>query len=421
MIRNIFVHTKRIHYLLRMWLCAVLCAGWQAHAIEIRGLVDLRVGTSDADRSWTRDGLDKTRFDRDSGGIRLGQAFLRVDGEVMNDVSASVVASASDDRRRLLDITEAWLGWNPVPSSAWKTRVKFGAFFPVSSLEIDYDSIGWTPLRTISSSAINSWIGEELRTQGVELTMTRKGVTEASAHDYGFTLALFGRNDPIGSLLAWRGWSISDRITGLTESIRLADLPIYRADGGLPRQNRSIRIAREIDNRPGFYAGAHYAYKGWLSVSAMHYDNRGDPLIVKNGQYSWHTRFNHLSARIQPDDKWQILLQALHGETIMGPNAVHFRYAAWYALVSHPIGEGNLAVRVDRFGAKEHRADIFPSDPNGETGRAVAIAYSWPLSPSVSLVTEALRVKSDRPARILIFDSPTKTEKSLTASIRWQF
>ena len=270
MVGNTLAPSTRFRYLRPVWLCALLCTGWQAHAIEIRGLVDLRVGSSDATRSWTRDGLDKTRFDRDAGNIRLGQAFLRIDGEVANDVSASVVASASDDRRRLVDITEASLGWNPVPSSAWKTRVKFGAFFPVTSLEIDYDSIGWTPARTISSSAINSWIGEELRTQGVELTMTRKGVTEASAHDYGFTLALLGRNDPIGSLLAWRGWSISDRITGLTESIRLADLPVYRPGGGLPQQNRSIRIARELDYRPGFYVGAHYAYMGWLSVNALH-------------------------------------------------------------------------------------------------------------------------------------------------------
>ncbi|MEO8385231.1 MAG: hypothetical protein ABI583_08315 [Betaproteobacteria bacterium] len=103
MVRNSFVQSGRFRYLRSMWLCAALCTGWQAYGIEIRGLVDLRVGTSDADRSWTRDGLDKTRFDRNSGGIRLGQAFLRVNGEVVNDLSASVVASASDDRRRIVD------------------------------------------------------------------------------------------------------------------------------------------------------------------------------------------------------------------------------------------------------------------------------------------------------------------------------
>ena len=402
-------------------LCTLLVVGGHLHAIEFRGLVDLRAGTSDADRSWTRDGLDKTRYDRNSGNIRLGQAFLRVDGELLDDVTASVVASASDDRRGLVDINEAWLGWNPVPGSAWKTRVKFGAFFPVTSLEIDYDSIGWTPVRTISSSAINSWIGEELRTQGIELTMTRKGITENSAHDYGFTAALFGRNDPAGSLLAWRGWSIGDRITGLTEPIRLADLPVYRPDGALEQQNRSIHLMRELDNRAGYYFGAHYAYDGWLSVNAMRYDNRGDPLIVKNGQYSWHTRFSHASARIHPPGKWEILLQALHGETIMGPNAVRLHYRSWYALASHPIGPGTLAIRFDRFDAKEHAADILPADPNGESGRSVAIAYRLRMNPYTSVMVEALRVQSDRAARTLIGDAPARTERSLTASVRWQF
>ena len=379
------------------------------------------MGASDADRSWTRDGLDKTRFDGNAGNIRLGQAFLRLDGEVLNEVTASVVASASDDRRRLVDITEAWLGWNPVPDSAWKTRVKLGAFFPVTSLEIDYDSLGWTPVRTISSSAINSWIGEELRTQGVELTVTRKGISENSAHDYGFTAAVFGRNDPMGSLLAWRGWSIGDRITGLTESIRLADLPVYRPGGALAQQNRSIHVMREIDHRPGFYVGAHYRYAGWLSVNTLRYDNRGDPLVVTNGQYSWNVRFTHLNARLQLGDKWEILLQALRGETIMGPNAVRLRYSAWYALASHPFGPGNLAVRFDRFNAQEHPADILPSDPNGEHGRALAIAYAWRISPSVSFVAEALGVQSDRVARTAIGDTPEKTERSLTTSVRWQF
>ena len=62
--------------------------------------------------------IDKTRFDRRSGNIRLGQAVLRVDGELLYDLTASVVASAADDRRKLVDINEAWLGWNPVPDSA---------------------------------------------------------------------------------------------------------------------------------------------------------------------------------------------------------------------------------------------------------------------------------------------------------------
>ena len=47
--------------------------------------------------------------------------------------------------------------------------MKAGAFFPTISLE--NDDIGWTSPYTLSASAINTWIGEELRTIGTEGTL----------------------------------------------------------------------------------------------------------------------------------------------------------------------------------------------------------------------------------------------------------
>ena len=376
------MRNRRVTHFVQVVFFTLLGAGQPLHAIEVRGLIDARVGATDANRSWTRDGLDKTRVDGESGKVRLGQAFLRLDAELLADVSAMVVASANDDRRGFLDINEAWLSWSPVPRSPWKTRVKAGAFFPTPNLEIDYDSIGWTPVRTVSSSAINSWIGEEFRSHGIEFNITRKGNSANSPHSFGFTAALFGRNDPAGTLLAWRGWSISDRVTGLTEPIRLADLPVYRHGGPLPKQSREVRIGREIDGRAGYSPGARYGHESWLHLDAMHYDNRGDPLVIKNGQYSWNTRFDHLSVRLHPGGKWVWLLQALRGETIMGPDAVRLRYDAWYVLASHPLGAGDLTMRYDRFRAREHAADINPTDPNGERGRALALAWSWQFNPA---------------------------------------
>ena len=412
---------KKIANLMYGLVCASLCTGGPIHAIELSGLVDLRVVATDAERSWTRDGLDKTRFDRSSGTVKLGQAFLRANAELLDMVTATVVASAGDDRGGGVDITEAWIGWNPVPRGPWKARVKVGSFFPATNLEIDYDSIGWTPVRTLSSSAINSWMGEELRINGVEASLRRKGHSQGSSHDIGFTAAVFKGNDPTGTLLAWRGWSLSDRITGLKEPIRLADLPVYGPGGALEAQDRSIHVFREIDNRPGYYFGAHYGYDGWLSVDAMHYDNRGDPLVLKQGQYSWHTRFDHLSARMHFGDKWVLLFQGLRGETAMGPNAVRLRFDAWYAMASRPLGPGNLTLRYDRFRVREQSTDLLPTDPNSEKGRALALAYLWPVNESISLVSEALVVRSSRVARTLIGEPIGKTERSLVAAIRWHF
>ncbi|WP_310389803.1 hypothetical protein [Roseateles sp.] len=402
-------------------LAAALAAAAPAHAagVEWHGLLDLRAVLSDAERSWTHAGLGKSRADQQSSPLRLGQAFLAAQGDLSNAVAARLVLSAADDRAGALDINEAWLLWSPIPASAWKTRVKLGAFFPATSLEIDYDSIGWTPVRTVSSSAINSWIGEELRTLGAELSLVRKGSPSGSPHDYGFNLGVFGANDPAGTLLAWRGWSVSDRITGLTESLQLADLPVYRPDGPINKQTRHMHVFRELDGRAGYYVGGHYGYAERIKVAAMHYDNRADPLVVKSGQYGWHTRFDHLSLQLRPAGQWELAAQAMAGETLMGPQAVRVKFKAWYLLASHPLAQGQLSARYDSFSASEN--DILPSDPNAEDGQALALAYALPLGQGWSLVSEALVIKSTRPARLLIGAAPAQTERSLSVSLRWQF
>ena len=405
--------------------CAVFLLATPVRAVELRGVLDVRLVASDAEQSWVGAGLDKTRFDRNSSPLRLGQAVLRVDGDLAPEFSASAVLSASDDRRGLLDVNEAWIAWNPVPSSPWKTRVRVGAFFPATSLEVGYDNIGWTPEHTVSSSAINSWLGEELRTKGIEVNFSRNGRLSASPHDFGLTGALLLGNDPLGTLLAWRGWSVGDRVSGLSESLPLADLPVFRAGGELPDQSRSINAFREIDGRLGFYVGANYAYTGVaktrFELAAMHYDNRGDPLVIRSGQYSWRTRFNHVSLRLLGVGQWEFSAQWLGGNTLMGPNAVNLDYCAAYLLAVHPFGPGTVSVRVDQFNARERLEDVIRADANSEDGKALALSYHWRISPSLSLVTEALVVDSDRAARSALGLPTSRLERSLTAALRVSF
>lgn len=404
--------TKTLGRLAVLLTCGVPLS---ASSVEWSGLLDVRAQAADNERSWTRAGMGKMRDDR--SGIR-GQAILGAEVDISDAITGSAVLNASD-RPRLVDLQEAWLGWNPVPAGPWKIRAKAGLFFPPGNQEIDYQRLTWTPSRTISSSAINSWIGEELRTKGLELSLTHRGRASGSPHDFGATAAVFNGNDPAGTLLAWRGWGVGDRITGVSEAIELADLPVYRADGAINRQARAIKLFREIDGRAGYYVALHYAYTDKLDVMAMHYDNRGDPLIVKQGQYSWATSFNQLGLRLRQAAGWELMAQYLTGFTAMGPRAVALDYRAWYALASHRIGTGSLTLRYDRFGTRED--DILPADPNGEDGRAIALAFAFEFSPTVSLVTELLTLHSSRPARRLVGDASNQHERSLKTSLRWQF
>ncbi|MFP5389930.1 MAG: hypothetical protein ACLGI6_00060 [Gammaproteobacteria bacterium] len=397
----------------------LLCG--QARALDLHGVVDLRAAAVSASPSWLHGGMGKLRYD--DSGVRLGQATLEASGELLDQVvdnlSATVVANIHDDRRGAAGVNEAFISWNPVPGGPWKTRVKAGAFFPVTSLELDYDSVGWTPTRTVSSSAINSWIGEELRTKGIELTFSRNGRLAGSPHDFSITAALYKWNDETGTLLAWRGWSISERITSLTEPLPLPDLPVYREGTGFIDQTRAIHPFREIDDRTGFYVSSTYAWRGWLELTAMHYDNRANPMAYEDDQWGWTTRFNHVGLRARPGNGWEWVLQAMDGSTLVGPRGVNARYRSWFALASHALGPGTATLRYDHFGISED--DIAPADPNTEHGHALALAYALELRPEWTLVTEALRVDSTRAARALIGVAPRQRERSLSVSLRYRF
>ena len=388
-----------------------------ATAIELSGTLDARASHESGQRSWTRSGLGKTRYG-DGTHVRLGQAILAGELPLTDAVSGFAIFNADDGRSQFVDVQEAWIGWHPVPVSPWKVRAKVGIFFPPLNQEQDYEQLTWLPTRTISASAINSWVGEELKSKGAELSLTHRGRSSGSPHDAGLTAAVFYGNDPAGTLLAWRGWGVGDRISGVSETLRLADLPVYRPDGAINLQSRNIHLFREIDGRAGYYVGANYAYAGVVEVSAMHYDNRGDPLIVKAGQYSWATKFNHAGIRLR-SGKWEWMFQYLTGSTAMGPRAAALDYHAWYALVSRRLGNGTLTLRYDRFGAEED--DIIASDPNAERGKALAIAYVADINDTLSVVSELLLLRSARPANSLIGEAQQQTGGGLTTSLRWRF
>ena len=72
----------------------------------------------------------------------------------------------SPRQRSGVDALEGYLAGIPPSQGDVSWSVKTGAFFPTISLE--NDDLGWTSPYTLTPSAINSWIGEELRTIGSE-------------------------------------------------------------------------------------------------------------------------------------------------------------------------------------------------------------------------------------------------------------
>jgi hypothetical protein len=180
--------------------------------------------------------------------LRAGEALL---------VHVHGLARTQRDAARgsQLGLVEAFVQSRPELSPSTRLRATAGLMFPPTSRE-NVDPL-WSSPYTLTLSALNTWVAEELRLAGAEL-----GVTHKTARDDDLLAAVtvFGANDSAGSLLAWRGWTLGDRLSSLGEELPLPPLPSLEPGGafGLQRAD-GTRPIDELDGRPGFQARARWS------------------------------------------------------------------------------------------------------------------------------------------------------------------
>src|SRR5262245_25425623 len=183
-------------------------------------------------------------------------------------------------------------------------------------MSLESRAIGWETPYTINPSAIGSWIGEEIRTIGLEGQVDWLGTRLGHSFDLQFTGALFGWNDPAGTMLAQSGWAFDDRQTTLFGRVGQAG-----ADPTEPKRE----MFHEMDDRPGYYVGGQLKYLDRAVLNVLHYDNRADPTVnvpsLRN--YAWDTKFDAVALRVETSQGWTVLLQWLDGTTVIEPNNYH--------------------------------------------------------------------------------------------------
>ena len=399
----------------RLASCAVflLCAS----AIAPRGLaadwelsLDLRAVSSDGRTSFLDNGLGKLRFDDGDDGIQLGRLRAAWNQPLGETFSAHVEASTwDDDDKNPIDLTEAYLEYRPYPRAGWRTRVRLGAFYPPMSLESR--AIGWETPYTITPSAISSWIGEEIRTIGIEAQVDWLGTRLGHSFDFQLTGAVFGWNDPAGTMLAMHGFAMHDRQTTLFGRVGALQTDLEMA---------KKELFHEIDDRPGFYVGAQASYLDRAILNVLHYDNRADPAAeaVEIRDFAWKTRFDAAALRIETANDWTVLVQAMQGDTEINPYMLlTWEFDSQSALVAKRWGRHMLAARYDWF---EIEFEDDPAASGSETGNAWAIAYSFDPGDHWRVALEWLRVESDVPARIDFLAEPAfATESKLELSVRY--
>jgi hypothetical protein len=386
---------------------------------------DIRAWSVDGEPSWREDWLGKARYGgrpdlsaRDGFGVAELSALLDVD--VTWDLAAFVHLQTAEDQNKPVDLVEAFFAWRPAPRSAVSFDLKGGLYFPHISRE--HSDPAWTSPYTITASAANSWVGEEIRALGLQAGATWRGEV-AKMH---LTAALFGFNDPAGSLLAYRGWAVSDVKVGAFSRLPLPPLPAI-GEGGtfIPWQPHWVHPVREIDGRLGWHAGLDGEYGQHLAAGAFYYDNGGDPAAFDHEQYGWDTRFWNIYVQAEPRADLTVIAQYMAGVTIMGRfpdgqhRAVDLSYDTAFLLLSQKLGVWRLSSRGDFFAARDN--SFIDRDDNNEDGTAWTLAVTRDFGPRDRVLVEVLRLDSRRPNRATLGQAVNQVQTQVQASYRKRF
>ncbi|HEY6926797.1 MAG TPA: hypothetical protein VI653_25150, partial [Steroidobacteraceae bacterium] len=364
---------------------AVMSLGGHAAAADWELDLDGRLVSVNGPLPIIDGGLGSTRFGAGQSGVQLGRARFAVTQTLGEVWSVNLDASSWGDHDKTpAGLTEGYLSWRPYPRAGYRLRVKTGAFYAPISLE--NRTSGWESPYTLSYSAIDSWLAQEVRTLGAEAQLDWLGRRSGHDFDLGLTGAVFGWNDDAGAALADGGFTLTDRQSVLWGRV------------GKPgvQPVRSAEPFREMDGKAGFYGGLEARYLDRLVLRFLHYDNRADPTAVDvvSHTIAWDTTFNSAGLRFERDHGWTGIFQWMSGATHITPNGADVRwpFRARYVLLSKRFGNHTFSARYDWFSVAGLRID--GEDDGWQVGHASTLAYLFEPNAHWRLALEWVHVVS---------------------------
>jgi hypothetical protein len=392
----------------------VLPARVLAAEASFNGLLDARLFAPPSDGSYLAGDLGKLRFGYDDGSANAQFAQALGEGRILVTPALLATATARLDPNYgpVVDLLDAWIQYQPVSQSAWQWSVKAGAFFPPISLE--NDEIGWTSFWTITPSAINAWLGSEIRIIGTQGTLAWR----RNSQTVTINAALFAWNENAGELMTDRGWNLDDRVTGLYGQTRIPDASALLMGQPPPAKEH---LFKQFDSRPGWYLDLSWEPEGIGGFEVMRYDNDTDPKARRHDDVAWHTNFWDVGFQKQLGQV-SVLSQALIGSTTTEPSSrlrlqTNFRSA--YALAGWDLDQWWLAARLEWFQTRTRGAGS--SDLLSEDGHAGTVSGSWIPRKWLRFTAEFLIADSTRPERALSGDAPRQIEKQFQLGARIYF
>lgn len=381
-------------------------------------MAELRFSAADGERSWLDRGFGKTGVSGAGSGFAghasIANAYLAWTPHLTWDIGAVIVGQYQSDHDHAPALGEAYLTYRPKPWNDTRLTARLGLFYPPISQE--HQGAAWIDTDMLTPSAINSWVGEEVKVVGAEGTVRHTfGEQEVSA-----TGGVFGFNDTSGTLLTTRGWALDDVQSSAVGRYRLPPLSAFMTFVQAPVTNPVFGI----DHNVGGYGRLDWRINDQLAVNAFYYDNAGDLTGVDHLQWAWDTQFWNIGAMVDIDADTRLLSQVMIGRTRMGfatPDIwVDTDFDAAYLLLTHKFGGDALSGRVDVFRTVDHAEEEY-GDTN-ESGWALTVDYRKRLSAHANLLFEAMHVSSDRPARADILSEAARQDQTvLQAALRLSF
>ncbi|MBF0288133.1 MAG: hypothetical protein HQM14_09975 [SAR324 cluster bacterium] len=368
------------------------------------GLIDLRFAYTGKAKRWQDGGRGITRYggidtDKDGSGDRqtsifkLPQASLVAEALIDGDVRGYLQMNYNDhdDKKYTsgqLGVIEAYIRYDRLKSDTHSITARLGRVIP--SISLEHPDVAWSTHYTITPSAINAWVGEELRPIAFEINYE---YSYAAFSHIEFMVAPYSGNDPSGEVLSWRGWALHDYQAPLGSRLKFQKIdPV-----ALRPDDQWGEPFKELDGRMGIYTKIGWSPSSQWEFEGFYSNSMADTEIVDStNEYAWQTEFTHLSLEYHPSAEWAVLSQGMMGNTWMGnPKSpgVNNDFHAWYLLLSYTPNSHRFTVRYDDFRVID--LDRF-KDKNDSRGTAITLAYLFLQKESHLFGMEYLHADSHR-------------------------
>jgi hypothetical protein len=395
--------------LLPLWASAAHAQADLFSPSTLHAEVDLRASVVGGETAWLDGGFGKLREGGDAGDTEARLRVAAIDAAwtptIAWGLSGLVSATHQDGLKPDVDLNEAYLKYRTGPG-ATRFTARAGLFWPPISLE--HGGPMWTVQDSITPSAINTWVGEEVKVLGAELTVDQR----VGASEVALTGAVFRHNDTSGTLLSYRGWALDDIRAGPDVELPLPPLSPMIAQ----YQDSDTYPFYELDHRSGYYAKLEWRPPQPFAVNLFRYDNSGDRVSSRDGQTAWRTRFWNLGAVASLGERTTLKAQALWGNTLVGPDTplgvpVDVDFHSAYLLIGHKLGNTQATARADWFETKDNSYQF--ADNNNEHGWAATFDLRRSFGRHIDGFAEVIHVESNRAGRALYGAIPAQQSQTM--------